>query len=297
MERLRHRITTGEIVDISQVAGMDRIALHDDGSVTIGAQVTIHAFANSALVKERYPGLAMAAAALATPQVRRAATMGGALLQRNRCSYYRHEEISCFKKGGNACPSREGNHEFGVLFDLGPCVSPHPSTLGMAMLAYDAVVDIHGKGPLKIAALYGDGSNANADHTLAQGDVLTGIHLPPSQSGEMAHYFRSISRSRAEWPLVEVLVRGFWRSNALADCRVVVGGVANIPMELRDVSQLLNGQSPSEELIQQAAALASKGAKPLRDTQYKVAQLNGAVYHTIFEAFTEPTPENQLIED
>ena len=297
MERLRHGITSGDVVDISRIPDMRNIVFQADGGVKIGALVTVHDLATHPRIQVDYPGLALAAAALATPQIRRAASVGGALLQRNRCAYYRHEEMSCFKKGGNSCPAREGNHQFGVCFDLGPCVSPHPSTLGMALLAYDPILEVHGKGPLKIKDLFGDGSDPKRDHTLDEGEILISIFLPPTEEGEMSAYFRSISRARAEWPLVEVLVRGFWRNNVIANCRVVVGGVANIPLELTAVGEFLNGKVPSEDLFTKAATMAIVGAKPLRDTQYKIQQLKGSVYHTLFEAFTMSVPENQLIED
>ena len=68
------------------------------------------------------------------------ATIGGNLAQRSRCWYFRNPHFSCYKKGGSDCPSRAGNHLYGVAFDLGPCVAPHPSTLAAALLAYDATV-------------------------------------------------------------------------------------------------------------------------------------------------------------
>src|SRR6202000_291503 len=97
-----------------------------------------------------YPGLTAAAAGLATPQIRQVATLGGNLAQRSRCWYYRDPHIACFKKGGSSCPAREGNHLYGVAFDLGPCVAPHPSTLAAALLAYDATITTDRRNGLTI---------------------------------------------------------------------------------------------------------------------------------------------------
>ncbi len=98
------------------------------------------AIAADAQIVRAYPGLAAAAGGLATPQIRHLATVGGNLAQRSRCWYFRNPHFDCFKKGGSDCPSRAGNHLYGVAFDLGPCVAPHPSTLAAALLAYDATV-------------------------------------------------------------------------------------------------------------------------------------------------------------
>jgi xanthine dehydrogenase YagS FAD-binding subunit len=287
MERLHHHISGGEIVDISRIAGLDQIVENSDGSYIIGTLVTIDQVAKHQGMMGLYPGLQKAAAALANPQIRRAASMGGALLQRNRCWYYRHEEFTCFKKGGNTCPMREGNHQYGVCFDLGPCVSPHPSTLGMALLAYDAEIEVFGKGKRNIAELYGDGRQATSDHLLAAGEILTAIHLPKQPQGETAAYFRSISRARAEWPLVEVLVKGnSGPSGSLTNVRVVMGGVANIPLALPKVDAYLNGRSPSQEMYAEAGRIAAEGANPLKGTAYKVELVANTVAVTIEMAFS-----------
>ena len=129
MERRRHRISGGEIVDISRIPDLDKIRIDGSGG-SIGALVKIQTVADDPVIRQNYPGLAMAAGALATPQIRNAGTLGGSLLQRTRCWYYRHEDFQCFKKGGSECFSRKGNHEFGVCFDLGPCAFPASLHLG-----------------------------------------------------------------------------------------------------------------------------------------------------------------------
>src|SRR5450755_5183827 len=91
-----------------------------DGSLRIGACTTIAAIAADTRIGGAYPGVAAAAGGLATPQIRHLATLGGNLAQRSRCWYYRNPHIACLKKGGNECPAREGNHLYGVVFDLGP---------------------------------------------------------------------------------------------------------------------------------------------------------------------------------
>ncbi len=287
MDRFRHHVSAGDVVDISRIPNLGNIVIADDGTCAIGALVTVDQLARDPQILKQYPGLAKAAGALANPQIRRAASMGGALLQRNRCWYYRHEDIACFKKGGDSCPMREGNHQHGVCFDLGPCVSPHPSTMGMALLAYDAQIEIACKGQRNIVALYGDGAQAKADHLLASGELLTQIHLPLPLKGEMSAYFRSISRARAEWPLVEAIVRGR-RSmgGTMEEVHVAIGGVANVPLRLPEVEAFLNGKTPNPAVFTEAGRLATQGAKPLPGTQYKVELVAATIAETVRLAFS-----------
>lgn len=286
MDRLRHHVTSGDIVDISRIPGLDQIAMNDDGTCTIGAFVTIDQVAKSPVIQKHYPGLAKAAGELANPQIRRAASIGGSLLQRSRCWYYRHEGFNCFKKGGNSCPMREGNHQYGVCFDLGPCVAPHPSTLGMVLMAYDAEITVDGAGRRSVAALYGDGKQAAADHLLAAHEMLTFVHLPVPFPDELSAYSRTISRARAEWPLVEVFVIGnATKPIAMANVRVVIGGVANVPLRLGKVEAYLSGRSARRAVYDAAGRLAVEGANPLPGTQYKVELVARTVAETIEFAF------------
>jgi xanthine dehydrogenase YagS FAD-binding subunit len=285
-DRYRFGVSTGNIVDISRLPGMDNITVQADGSVKIGAMVKLDTVANDAYLIEHYPGLAMAAGALATPQIRWMATMGGVLLQRNRCWYFRHPTFNCFKKGGDDCPAREGDHRFGVIFDLGPCVFPHPSTVGMMLLAYEAQVEINEERMMSVPELYGDGRNPAHDHQLSPSDLLTTVLLPSPTADERASYFRSISRARAEWALVEAGVRLVVADdNQITMARVVAGGVANVPLRLPQVEEALIGRPATEATFEQAAQLASEGAAPLPQTGYKVPLLYGTVLETIDRAY------------
>lgn len=283
MERRRSGITDGDLIDISRIPGLDGILPAAQG-YDIGALTSIDAVSHHAAILRNYPGLAMSAGALATPQIRLAGTLGGSLLQRSRCWYYRHEGMSCMKKGGEGCPSRAGNHQYGVCFDLGGCVFPHPSTLGMVLMAYQAEVSIHGQGKRSVAALYGDGKDGTRDHLLQPGEILTQVHLPPPFADERSAYFRNIARARAEWPLVEVFVRYQIQGGLIADASVAIGGVAPVPLLLPQVAAYLNGKTPGEDTFKAAARLGTQGAKPLPMTTYKVEMVEGSIYETLRRA-------------
>ncbi|MEZ4302463.1 MAG: FAD binding domain-containing protein [Polyangiaceae bacterium] len=282
-ERLRTGVASLPLVDISRIPGLDRVHLRGDGA-DLGALVTIREVGAHPDLQQRYPALTLPAQLLATPQARMRGTMGGVLCQRTRCWYYRNPEMACPKKGNaERCPSREGNHHFGVCFDFGPCVYPHPSSIGCALLTYDASLSVTGRGRITVSELYGDGT-AYRDHTLEPGEMITAIHLPAPAPGERGGYQRLMSRALAEWPLVEVVVRLVVDDDKIRLARVAVGGVANIPFRLTEVEQALEGQPPSDSHLEAAARLATRRASPLPQTHYKVAMVEALVLSTLQQA-------------
>jgi xanthine dehydrogenase YagS FAD-binding subunit len=283
-QRLRSGVSPGPPVDLKRLAGLDRVEWDEHGGARIGALVPIATLAGDPRLAAAYPGLAQSAGALATPQIRAAGSLGGNLLQRNRCWYYRHPAISCLKKGGQDCPARTGNHLFGVCFDLGPCVAPHPSTLGMALLAYAAQIEVASSGSRPVAALYGDGSDGRHDHQLGEHEILAAVLMPEPLEGERTAYFRAISRALAEWPLVEAVVRLAVTDGTIEFARVAVGGVAPIPLRLQRVEEALAGRPASPEVVEQAASLAAERASPLPMTRYKADLLPRTVRETLDRA-------------
>jgi xanthine dehydrogenase YagS FAD-binding subunit len=289
-ERRRLRMAEGPLLDLRDLAGLDVIEWDATGAAMLGTKVRIaHAAADEALGRA-YPGLCAAAGALATPQIRAVATLGGNLLQANRCWYYRSPDAQCLKKGGSACLAREGDHHYHACFDLGPCACVHPSTLGMALMAYDASVMVHGDSDdITVQDLYGDGSIATGDHQLPAGRLLTHVVLPPPQPREQAAYFRTISRARSEWPLVEVLVRLVVDEGVVSFARVAMGGVAPVPLRLPKVEAALVGKPAKQETFAEAAKLATDGAKPLPMTEYKLELVEGTVLEAL-ERASNATP-------
>ena len=215
-ERRRSGVSRGPLIDIA--SGERGMAWGADGAASIGALTTIAAIAADPRVAAAYPGIAASAQGLATPQVRHVATLGGNLAQRSRCWYFRNPHLDCLKKGGSTCPARAGNHLYGVAFDLGGCVAPHPSTMAAALLAYDARIVTNRRAGLGIAELLGDGSDGSADHALAAGEMITSVVLPAPLATERAAYKRAIGRAYAEWPLVEVCARAVVVDGTFRSC-------------------------------------------------------------------------------
>jgi xanthine dehydrogenase YagS FAD-binding subunit len=276
-ERRRSGLSRGTLIDLAASAEMTGIEWGADGAARIGALTRIAAIAGDLRITMAYPGLAAAAGGLATPQIRHVATLGGNLAQRSRCWYFRNPEINCLRKTGSSCPAREGNHLYHVAFDLGPCIAPHPSTLAAALLAYDATVATNQRPALNVAQLLGDGSNGEADNQLGDGEMITSILLGPQVAGERAFYKRAISRSYAEWPLVEVVVRAVVSGGSFELVRVAAGGIAPVPLRLGQVESAAQGAPATAATAARAAEQAIVGAKPLPMTAYKLDLLKGLV--------------------
>jgi xanthine dehydrogenase YagS FAD-binding subunit len=276
-ERRRSGLSRGPLIDIEASAEMFGVDWADDGAARIGACTTIEAIAGDTRFGQAYPALSAAAGGLATPQIRHLATLGGNLAQHSRCWYYRNPEITCLKKGGSDCPARNGNHLYGVAFDLGPCVAPHPSTLAMALLSYDARIFTNQRQGLSIAETLGDGSGG-ADNLLFAGELITAIKLPAPQPGERGLYQRAISRSHAEWPLAEVCVRAVIKDGVFEMVRISAGGIAAVPLRLAAVETALQGAPATAASIEEAAKRAADGARPLPMTGYKLDLLVGVVH-------------------
>jgi xanthine dehydrogenase YagS FAD-binding subunit len=276
-ERRRSGVSKGPLIDIAAAPDLTSMHWGADGTLRIGASTTIAAIAADTAIAAAYPGVAAAALGLATPQIRHLATLGGNLAQRSRCWYFRNPHIGCLKKGGTDCPARSGNHLYGVAFDLGPCVAPHPSTMAAALLAYDASIITNQRDRLTIGEAFGDGSNGAADNALLPGEMIRGIELPSVLPNERARYKRAISRSYAEWPLVEVCARAVIKDGAFQFIRLTAGGIAPVPLRLTASEGVLQGKPASAANIAIAARQATMGAKPLPMTGYKLDLLEGVV--------------------
>jgi xanthine dehydrogenase YagS FAD-binding subunit len=277
-ERRRSGLSRGPLIDIAAAPGTIGIDWSADGAARIGAFTTIAAIASDARIAQAYPGLVASAQGLATPQIRHLATLGGNLAQRSRCWYYRNPQIDCLKKGGTDCPARGGNHLYGVAFDLGPCVAPHPSTMAAALLAYDAKIITDRRSGLTIGEMFGDGSNGAADHALASGEMIRSVELPIPVQSERALYKRAISRSYAEWPLVEVCARAVVSAGSFQFIRITAGGIAPVPLRLAASEAVLQGIAANAATIAEAARQATAGARPLPMTGYKLDLLSGVVH-------------------
>ncbi len=290
-ERRHLGLARGPVVDLRDVKELATITVMGE-TLRVGARVRVAALAADPAVQQGWSGLAQAAGALATPEIRNQATLGGNLLQSVRCWYFRRPGARCFQAGGEGCEARAGDHSLHSCIDLGPCLAPHPSTLAVALLAHEAEIEVAGGERWPVAALYGDGSDPRRVHRLPPGAVLLAVHVPRALPGERAAYHRTSSRSRAEWPIADAVVRLVVTDGAIRYARVAVGGVANIPLRLGAVEQRLLAQAPTPALLADAAALAGEGARPPPGAAYKLEILRATVLTALEQALDEAVPKD-----
>jgi xanthine dehydrogenase YagS FAD-binding subunit len=284
-ERRRSGLSVGPVIQLVPTAEMAAINWDAAGSASIGAAATIAAIARDERIAVAYPGLAAAAQGLATPQIREIATLGGNLAQRSCCWYYRNPQIACLKKGGNECPARNGNHLYGVAFDLGSCVAPHPSTMATALLAYDGRIATNRRS-LSLGELLGDGADGRIENLLQPGEIIEKVTLSPPLAGERAAYRRAISRGHAEWPLVELVGRVVIVNGSFELLRLAAGGIAPVPLRLAAAEAYGRGELSGASTIAAIADHASSGAAPLPMTRYKLELLKGLV-RDVLERLTQ----------
>lgn len=278
--RRRIGLAQSVTIDLRRVPGLEGIEQQPETTL-IGSMTRL-----SALIDElgtTYPAIALTVAGLASPEIRAVGTVGGNLLQQTRCWYYRTGDVDCHKTGVDGCPARSGLHHFGNVFDTSSCVAPHPSSLAMALLLYDADVVLHPDETRSLSNLY-DPVDPAAEHTLDAHEVLVSVALPPPTQGESGAYHRAIARSHAEWPLVEAACRLVVRDGRIALARVAAGGVAPVPLRLKAVEERLQDATPDPESLAAAAALSGHGSRPAPQAAYKLALLEGVVLQVLEDA-------------
>ena len=277
----------GPFVDLRAVTALRGVTARPDGSLLLGATTTVAELAAHPGLRASYSALAATARELATPQIRAVATLGGNLLQRNRCWYYRTPGLSCHQSGGDSCPAAEHAQRspaavrHGTVLGSGPCVAPHPSSLAVALLAHGAGVLVHGRGELPLAELYGDGADPTRDHLLAPGEVLTAVLLPAPGVGERSAQHRTAIRSESDWPLVEAAVRITLTDGLVTAASVAVGGVARTPLRLPEVEQALLGSAPTPEHLAAAAERAGADRAVLPGQEFKLGLLRDTVLQAL----------------
>ena len=198
------------IVNLRAIPELGRIAEEQGGSVRIGATVTLAQLAVDPLVQARYRALSEAAANSASPQIRNVATIGGNLLQRPRCWYFRSRDHHCVRKGGPACFAFAGENQYHAIFAHNGCAIVHPSTSATALVALDARVELIAAGGRKRVVALEDffllpEQDIERENSLEAGEILAAILLPPHRGVRSAH-LRQGELDSFDWPIADVAV-------------------------------------------------------------------------------------------
>ena len=261
----------------------------------IGALVTLAQIENHPLIQRALPALSQAAHAIATPQIRALATLGGNLLQRPRCWYFRSLDFRCRKKGGDECFALDGENEHHSIFDNRTCAAVHPSGAAVALLVLDAVVEIQtatGTRQQRLSAFFVSSSQQGGDVTrenrLEPGEVLTHVYIPLPSADQRSLYIKIKQKQSFDWPLCEVAVsvqRASSGAGTLVQAaRIVLGGVAPVPWRAKAAeAALLRLTKLDADGARAVGKAASDGARPLAKNGYKVPLCQGAVAQAVMQ--------------
>jgi xanthine dehydrogenase YagS FAD-binding subunit len=252
---------------------LDEIAVAPDGGLRIGATVTLAKIAANETIRKTHPALAEACGSAASPQIRNVATIGGNVLQRPRCWYYRLESYKCVKKGGDVCFAIAGENRYNVIFGGGPAYPPHPSSAAVALTAHGASFVIEGaKGTRTVPAaefFVLPEKDPTRENILKPDELLLAVVVPPATKSKSV-YAEVRERAGFDWPLVSVAVSLRVEGGVVAEARVVLGQVATIPWRSTSAEKALVGKPVGDAAAEAAGRAAVVGAEPMSDNGYKV---------------------------
>ena len=279
-ERVRN---PGQLVDLTALPEMSAIVINPDGA-SLGALVRMSDAASNAGILEHYPVIAEALLASASPQVRNLATLGGNLLQRTRCGYFRDVVTPCNKRApGSGCPALDGQNRLNAILGTSPhCIATYAGDFANALLVLDATIRIAGTaGERRIALsqLHGlPGDTPHIETQLQPGDLILGIDVPPSRAARRSHYLKVRDRASFEWSVASVAVAlELDATDHIRDVRLAVGGVATTPWRLPKVEEVLIGKRLNRDVCRKAALLAAEGAIVHGQNAYKVKLIERTV--------------------
>jgi len=271
-----------EVIDINALP-LARIESLPDGGVRIGALARNSDVAHHELIRTRYPVLSEALLSGASPQLRNMATMGGNIMQRTRCYYFRDSSFECNKRvPGSGCAALEGfNRIHAILGTSDKCIATNPSDMNVALVALDSVIRVKGpKGERTIPFEQfhlAPGDTPERETILETGELITAVDVPASPFAANSLYLKLRDRASYEFALASVALAVEMSDGRIRTARVAFGGVATKPWRARNVEEALAGKAPSETLFQRAASIAVEGAQPRRDNGFKVELLQRAV--------------------
>jgi xanthine dehydrogenase YagS FAD-binding subunit len=271
-------VRPSRLVDVSRLPGLDRIEPQANGDLRIGALVRNADLAHDADFARAYPGIAEALLSGASPQLRNAATIGGNLLQRTRCSYFYDTASACNKRApGSGCDAHGGdNRHHAVLGWSSACIATNPSDLCVPLVAFDAIVEIEGRNgrrEIAVEALHRlPGETPAQDSALEPGELIVAVRLPAAAKTFAAHarYLKLRDRASYAIALASVAAGLTIEGGVIKEARLALGGVAPKPWRARAAEAVLAGARAEPAAFRRAADAALAQAKPSGDNAFKI---------------------------
>lgn len=287
ISRMKDYVTSPDrVVYLKDVKALGKIAETAGGGLEIGAGARLADLVADPAVRKRFPALWQATVEVGTPQIRNMATVGGNLLQRPRCWYFRNGFGLLATKDGKSLV-REGDNRYHAIFMTdGDALFVSPSSLAVPLVALNAqatVLGANGERTIPVEQLYrvprpGD----ERELALAPGELLTRVTIPQGVGRNAAYEVRQ--KQAHDWPLAMAAVNLTMDGDSVSDARVVLYGVAPIPWRSEPAEKAIKGGPITRERAEAAAASAVEGARPLSTNGYKVALVKTVVKRALLDA-------------
>ena len=283
-----HLRNPDRIIDISALPGLDRIE-SQAGSLQFGALARMSDAAAHPSVLAECPVVSEALLASASAQARNLATLGGNLLQRTRCGYFRDPGVPCEKREpGTGCPAITGQTRCHAgRGGSEHCIAIYAGDLANALLVLDATVRIarpDGERTVPLADLHRvPGDTPAVETQLAPGELILSIDVPTGPAARRSHYLKVRDRASFEWSIASAAVALELGDGTVRDVRIAVGGVATKPWRLPAVEAVLCGQRLTPSLAKEAAAHAADGAVLRGRNAYKLELIRRTVARALVE--------------
>ena len=283
-------LTPATVVGLRDIPGLDAIEAGADGGLRIGAMVTLARLAEHAEARRRYPALTEALASAASPQIRNAATLGGNLLQRPRCWYFRAAEFRCLRKGGGHCFAIPGENRYHAVFDNRLCPIVHPSTAATVLVALGAAIElVNADGESREVRLedffVSPERDVQRENDLRPREILAAVALPPPPASARMAHVKIAEKASFDWPLVEAAALiDFDADGRCASASIVLGAAAPTPRRAQSAEAALVGRRIDEDAANAAGKAATEGAAPLSGNAYKLPLVETAVRRAVLKA-------------
>jgi xanthine dehydrogenase YagS FAD-binding subunit len=275
------QLAKDHVASPARLVDLEALDLHaitaDSTALRLGALATMAEVAAHPAVRSGWPVISEALLLSASPQIRNMGTMGGNLLQRTRCGYFRDTGFACNKRvPGSGCPALRGdNRDLAVLGGSAHCIATHPSDMPVALIALDAAVLLTSPGgttrTLKLVEFYRlPGDTPHIETVLQPGEIITAVLVPASQAARRSRYVKLRDRTSFAFALVAAAAALHVEDGMIRDARLAMGGVGTMPWRMPAVEAALVGRRLDDAVLAQAAAHAADGAQPTAANRFKL---------------------------
>lgn len=294
-----HVATPPSLTDLGAL-GLDDIEEEADGSLRVGARVTMAEAAAHPAFRERAPVLSDALRKAASPQLRNVATLGGNVLQRTRCPYFRDNASPCNKRDpGSGCAAIGGiNRLLAVLGTSEHCIANYAGDWANALILFDATVmtmSIEGRRELPIADLHRlPGDTPARETTLSDDELILGFRIPIPGWARRSLYVKARDRESYAFALASAAVALDMAGETVREARLGLGGVATVPWRAREAEDWLAGRQLTEETAVGAGEIAFAAAQGYGHNDFKIPLGRNVVAKGLLDAARlHPTQEAQ----